>query len=74
MQNFLIGFTVGLFGGGLLSYLWAGSLITKTVVEYRKVETRVVGGVQALRAEVQSGIQSGEAKIGNFVSDVKKDL
>ncbi len=60
---FVYGLLAGAVSGGFLAYMFADSIVTKTVAEFKKLE----GGV---RAEVSQ--LTGAA--GSFVSDVKKDL
>lgn len=63
MNGFFAGLTLGLVAGSVLSYLYAQSIVTKTIATYKRVEAAAAAEMQQLQATASK-----------FVSDVKKDL
>ncbi len=64
---FVYGLLAGFVSGGFLAYMFADSIVTKTVAEFKRIEGAAAEEFLRLKSKVTTGTS-------NVYADVKKDL
>jgi hypothetical protein len=62
-MHFVYGIVLGVFLGGFLAYMFADAIITKTVAEFKKLETGAV-----------AEFKHAESAVSNLIGGTKKDI